>query len=539
MSNTNFDRGHASNWLPYIAVLVLGVTLTLILVQFDAFERLNQFTRVHENWELDELLIAGFSTLLALLAMAIIRVRREIGRRRHEEIRLHNLIRHDPLTGLPNRIYLEEELLRKVGDGRRLGTRFAVVILHLEGIDQIIDLKGHLAGDDVLRTVACRLRKAMQSDELITRLPGHEFALVIADDADKERLTCITSRIRDLVKDPIKFDTFNATLKTSLGVAVYPTDATGREKLLQYASAAVHQSRAVSGNTTTFYDPKLNEVQRRHAELKADILEALTDNQFIPFFQPLVCLGNGRLAGFEVLARWKHPSRGLLPPRDFISAAEETGQIGDIFWELLRQVSETTRAWPDTIPIAVNVSPVQLADEQFAPTLLTMLRAEALEPKRLVIEITENAVVGDMIAVRDTMAHLKGHGIRFSLDDFGTGYSSLHCLSQLPFDTIKIDKSFVTCFHQNNGNYQIVSSIIKLCRSLGLKTTGEGVETLEEATELQDLGCTYGQGYLFSKPVYPAQATRIVERSITQNARAQRQGEAPTISSMLPIMRLE
>lgn len=539
MSNTKLDRGHASYWFPYLAVLVLGVMATFILVVFDAFESFYQFTRAHEEWELDELTIAGFSILLVLLAMMVIRVQREVGRRRHEEIRLHNLMRHDPLTGLPNRIYLEEELLRRMGDGRRLGTRFAVVILHFDGIDQIIDLKGHLAGDEVLRTIANRLRKEMQPDDLITRLPGHEFALVIAVDEDAGALPFITSRIRDLVKGPIKVDTFSATLTTSVGVAVYPADATGRENLLQYASVAAHQSRAVSGNATTYYDPQLDEVQRQHAELKADILEALKDHQFIPFFQPLVCLGNGRLAGFEVLARWKHPSRGLLPSRDFISVAEETGQIGDIFWELLRQVSKEAHTWPESIPIAVNVSPVQLSDDQFAATLLTMLRAESLNPKRLVIEVTENALVGDMVTVRDTMALLKGHGIRFSLDDFGTGYSSLHCLSQLPFDTIKIDKSFVTSFHKNNGNYQIVSSIIRLCRSLGLKTTGEGVETLEEATELQKLGCTYGQGYLFSKPVYPAQATRIVERSTTQNAGTRRQGGAPTISSMLTLMHLE
>lgn len=539
MGKEKLGHSHASDWLPYIAVLVFGVLLTLVLVEFDAFERLHQFTRAHEDWELDELVVAGFSTLLVLLATTLIRVRREVERRRHEETRLHNLMRHDPLTGFPNRISLEEELLRRIGDGRRQRTGFAVAIMHIEGIDQIIDLSGHQVGDEVLRIVANRLRNAMLDNDLIARLPGNEFALIITDDGDSEGLSSITGRLEDILKNPIKLGSFSATLTTSLGVAVYPTQTKIREKLLQYASVAAHQSRAQSGNTTTFYDPQLDAVQRQRAELKIDILEALDNHQFIPVYQPLVCLGNGRLASFEVLARWKHPKRGMLPPRDFISAAEDSGLIGDIFWELLRQVGQTASAWPESIPIALNVSPVQLADEQFAPTLLTMLRAEAFNPRRLVIEITEDALVGDMMAVRETMGRLKGHGIRFSLDDFGTGYSSLHYLSQLPFDTIKIDKSFVSNFHRNNGNYQIVSSIIKLCRSLGLKTTGEGIETIEEATELLKLGCTYGQGYLFSKPVFPAEATRIIERNTTQSTRKRSTGNTSTITSLLPITRFE
>lgn len=537
MSEKNLKNELVQDWIPYIAVIVASMVLALFLMKYDAFERLFFFTRAHENWELDELLIAGFSALIALLAMMIIRVQREIGRRRHEEIRLHNLLRHDPLTGLPNRLYLDEELQRRIGGDRNLKKRFAVVILHLDDMEQIIDLNGHWAGDEVLQTIAIRWRRAMRSNDLVARLPGNEFALVIADDGDRGRLSQVTDHILDLVRSPIRFDSFSAKLTVRLGVAIYPTHATGRDKLLQQASIAAHQSRADNGSAITLYDPQLDAVQRRQAGLKADIPVALSDGQFIPLFQPMVCLGNGRLAGFEVLARWKHPELGLLTPREFISLAEETGQIGDIFWELLRQTSEATLGWPDTVPIAMNVSPVQLSNEQFAPTLLTMLHAEAFDPNRLVIEITENALLGDMIAARDTMMALKGHGIRFSLDDFGTGYSSLQFLNQLPFDTIKIDKSFVTSFQQHNGNFQIVSSIIKLCRSLGLKTTAEGVETLEEATELQNLGCTYGQGYLFSKPIYPAQAGRIVEQSIRQGTQTSKQNSAPTVSSMLPIMR--
>ncbi len=527
-----FDRGLAAELLPYIAIVLCGAILAVILIETDAFERLYLFTRIHEGWELDELLIAGFATLVALLAMTVIRVWREAGRRRHEETRLHNLVRHDPLTGLPNRMYLEEELLRRIGDGRRLGTRFAVVILHLEGIDQVIDLQGHQAGDDVLRTVAGRLRNLLRDHDLATRLTGNEFALLISADDDTDGLAVATRRIRDLVNGPITFDTFTATLTTSLGVAVFPDDAGSREKLLQHASVAVHRSRATAGNATTFYDPQFNADQRQRAELKAEIVEALNSRQFIPFFQPWMGLRNGRLAGLEALARWNHPTRGMLPPRDFISAAEETGLIADLFWDILRQACATARAWPETVPVAVNLSPVQLADEHFAQTLLTTLRAEAFKPDRLVIEITENTLVGDTLAVREAMGRLKRHGIRFSLDDFGTGYSSLHYLSQLPFDTIKIDKSFIRGFHRENGTYQIVSSIIKLCRSLGLKTTAEGVETKDEAAELEILGCTYGQGYLFSAPLHAAAADRVVRQSTDRYATGPRQGCAAATGPM-------
>jgi len=535
------DCGELRDWLPYMAVALAGLIFAFLLTAIDAFEQLYALTRAHENWELDELLIAGFSILVALLAMSIIRVRREIRRRQHEEVRLHHLVRHDPLTGLPNRLYLEEELMRRIGADRHLHSHFAVAILHLEGIDQVVDLNGHQTGDEVLQAMAIRWRNIMGSDDLIARLSGNEFALIIADDVDddSERIVSVSDHILHLVKNPVRLNTFSAKLTISLGVAIYPAHATERKKLLQFASLAAHQSRAVKGNAVSFYDQQLDAVQRRHIRLKADIPDALTDRQFMPLFQPLVCLGNGRLWGFEALARWKHPQHGLLAPRSFISLAEETGQISDIFWELLQQISESTLSWPESVPIAVNVSPVQLSDGQFARTLLTMLHAESFDPRRLVIEITENALVGDMATLRETMTDLKAHGVRFSLDDFGTGYSSLHLLNQLPFDTIKIDKSFVSSFHRHNGNYQIVSSIIKLCHGLGLKTTAEGVETLEEATELQDLGCTYGQGYLFSKPVYPAQATRIVERSVRQRSQTQRTSGAPTIASMLPIMRTE
>lgn len=536
MSKIHFKHGWVRDWLPYMAVAIAGVMLALVLMEVDAFERLYTLTRAHENWELDELLIAGFSTLVALLAAAGIRVGREVRRRRHEEIRLHNMARHDPVTGLPNRLHLEEELLRRTRGNSGLKSRFAVAILHLDDIDQIIDLHGHQAGDEVLQTMAIRWRKIMHPNDLITRLPGNEFAFVVADDEDGQRLSSVTDQILDLVRNPIRFDTLSAKLTVSLGMAVYPTHSTGRDKLLQFASVAAHQSRTIKGSAKTIFDRQLDAVQRRQIRLKADIAGALADRQFVPFFQPIVCLSSGRLSGFEALARWKHPNHGLLRPREFIPLAEETGQIGDIFWELLRQIGVSQREWLEPFPVALNVSPVQLSDGQFAQTLLTMLHAEAFDPHRLVIEITENALVGDLVSVRQTMTFLKGRGIRFSLDDFGTGYSSLHFLNQLPFDTIKIDKSFVSSFHQHDGNFQIVSSVIKLCQGLGLKTTAEGVETLEEATELQELGCTYGQGHLFSKPVYPAQATRIVERSVRRPTKGI---GAPTIASMLPILRFE
>ncbi len=233
--------------------------------------------------------------------------------------------------------------------------------------------------------------------------------------------------------------------------------------------------------------------------------------EFIPYFQPIISLQEDRLEGFEVLARWDHHTRGLLGPAEFISAAEAMNQIDDIFWKILGQACEIARSWPEPISIAVNMSSVQFADQQLGEKILAFLREKDFAPNRLVVEITESELISDIEAARNIISFLKDNEVRLSMDDFGTGFSSLQYMQQLPFDTVKIDRSFVGSFTHSHDNLMIVSSIVALCRSLGMKTTAEGVENETDLDFLKTLGCTFAQGFLYSKPVCAADATGLVE----------------------------
>ena len=506
------EQLNASDILPYALVLAGGAALAVVLAAIDAFELLYAFTRAHEDWELDELIVVGFSMLIASLLILVIRVRREIDRRRLEEARIQSLIRSDPVTRLPNRVYLEEALLQHIRRAEGSDGRFAMIVLDVGGVDQIIDLHGHPAVDRVLKIIADRLRETIPDKDAVARLSGSMYALLVSIDDGQDVVTALAGRLGAVVARPVQFDEITTRLAAHLGVAIYPDHATGREKLMRCATVAVHKARASGNDDTVFYDPLLDEHQKRRAKLTTEIQQGLKTRSFVPYFQPQICMANGNLLGFEALARWRHPTRGLVGPGEFIDVAEEAGLIDDIFQQLLPKVCKAVRSWPTTIEVAVNISPVQLADARFVEKLLATLRSERLKPSRLVLEVTENAIIGDMDAAQDVMGRLKNHGIRFSLDDFGTGYSSLSYLSQLPFDAVKIDRSFVSGIDRKHGSQVIVSSIISLCTSLGLKTVGEGVETIDEADLLRALGCSSGQGYCFSRPIDAEAASRLIKK---------------------------
>lgn len=510
MPPNEITRRLFSRWMPYIVALACGVAADLVLSKYDAFEHVYAYTRAHEDWELDELFIAVFIAIVVLLAMVAIRARREISRRRYQEARIRSLARHDLLTGLPNRLFLEEELGRRISDAGRRGTELAIAVLRVHGLKAINDLNGYGSGDYILQEVALRLRRSIRPHDTVVRLDGNEFALVLVIDRDAKRTSRAAERILASVAEPIYINGQSTDVEASIGIAIFPTDTSDHEKLLQYAGVAANQSKQRGPNTTTFFDASLNDAQRQYAALRTDIRRALAEHEFVPYFQPLVRLADDELAGFEVLARWQHPTEGVLSPVSFVEAAENMGLIGDIFWQLLAHACDTVRAWPVPLPIAVNVSPTQLRDAEFGARVLDLLQQRELPADRIILEVTESALIDDIDDARRVVEFLKGHGIRFSLDDFGTGYSSLHHLKQLPFDTIKIDRSFVTDFAQDPEKLQIVSSIIGLCRGLGLKTTGEGVETIQDADGLRSLGCTYGQGYLFARPMCASAAADYV-----------------------------
>lgn len=496
---------------PYLVISGLAGAVSIVLIKIDAFDLLYAVTRRHESWNLDEILISAFSALTAFLAMAVVRMGREIRSRRDEERRARRRKRHDKLTGLPNRRFFEEELGRRISEARRRETPLAVALIDVDGLNRINNLHGYEAGDHVLRCVAERVRRTVRLHDVVVRLDGDEFAVIFTMEGKAGETMNAAERILARISEPLVIDGARADVTASLGVAIYPTDAEDSGKLLQHAAFAMRQARDSSGNRVAFYDATVNDSQRAYLDLQSDIRRAVGDGEFVPHFQPLISLQDERLDGFEVLARWNHPRRGLLPPAEFTAAAEDALLICDVFWQILRRSCETARNWPRPLSISVNVSPVQFTDEHLGDKILKVLDETGFSAERLVIEITENALIADLEATRNAIAHLRAHGIRFSLDDFGTGYSSLQYLHQLPFDTIKIDRSFVASFGQSHESALIVSSTIALCRSLGLKTVAEGVENEPDMVWLKSLGCTFAQGFLYSRPVSAADATRLVE----------------------------
>lgn len=495
----------------YLAIALVGVVTGIFLMKVDAFEHLNGYTRRYENWEFDEILIAVLASMFILLSLTIFRMRGEMKARRLEMSRADNLSHYDQLTGLPNRHFFREELDRRISEARRQDHFLAVIMVDIHGLKSVNDLYGYEAGDRYLQAVTKRIQEKKRLHDVVARLDGDEFAIILTMDREIGDVGRAAKRILANVSRPVAIDGNSAEFTASLGIAVYPMDALDHSKLLQYASSAMHQAKASSNNQIAFFDAEMNAEHCAYADLQRDIRRALREDEFIPFFQPLIGLQDNHLRCFEVLARWNHKDRGLLAPEHFISAAEDMRLIDDIFWTILTQSCELAKSWPDSISIAVNVSSVQFVDLQLGQKILDVLKKTGFPSSRLVLEITESALISDLDAVRKIITYLRDHDVRLSLDDFGTGYSSLQYLQQLPFDSVKIDQSFVGSFSNSHDNLMIVSSIIALSRSLGLKTTAEGVESESDLEVLKTLGCTFAQGYLFSKPVGAGIANRMVE----------------------------
>lgn len=496
---------------PYLTILGFGVLLTAFLIRVDAFEAIHDFTRAHEDWELDELIVTAFSAPFVIMAMTIVKMRREIDKRQSEERRASQIARHDLLTGLPNRQYFEQELERRISIAKDRDSLVAVMIFDVDGFKRINDLYGYEAGDALLQKISTRIQSAVRMHDVVARLDGDEFALILnlargADEALRaaEKILFKAARTETVAEA-------EADITANIGVAIYPRDTEDAIQLLQYAAMAMREAKGNIKEPIAFFDPSLNTEKSAYAKLRKDIRRAIEDETFVPYFQPIISLEDNKLKSFEVLARWEHPERGLLPPGAFISAAEEMSLIDDIFWRILRASCEIAAQWPKSISIAINLSPVQFADDELGEKVLHVLKLTGLSPRQLIIEITETALIADMDAAQKAINFLQKKGIRFALDDFGTGYSSLQYLYQLQFDTIKIDRSFIASYENSQESALIVSSIVALSKSLGLKTTAEGVENLTDIDWLKELGCTFAQGYLFSKPVPAEKASKLVK----------------------------
>jgi len=419
------------------------------------------------------------------------------------------LARHDALTGLLNRRGLRERMDALLGP--HSDQRFAVIAIDLDRFKPVNDLYGHGVGDELLVSVGNLLREEC-GEGFAARLGGDEFLLAIPY-ANEEELMRRLSSIAARFTRPMRLARNDVSVGATLGVAVVPNDGKDPDVLLRRADVALYRAKAEGRGRFAFFEAGMDARLHERAALEQDLRMAIHRGEMAPYFQPLVRLKTGEVTGYEVLARWRHPTRGLVQPDQFIPIVVETGLIEELTFSLLRQACLETLSWAGAPRISINIAAVQLRDATLPQKILQILVECGFPPARLEVEITEDALVGDYAGARAVLMSLKNVGVRIALDDFGTGYSSLKHLRELPFDVLKIDRSFVCTMSDSAEAAAIVRTIVQLAQSLGLAVTAEGIETEEQAKELFGLGCERGQGYLLGCPAPGPKAEGIEPHS--------------------------
>ncbi|MDG6078057.1 EAL domain-containing protein [Erythrobacter litoralis] len=415
---------------------------------------------------------------------------------------------HDGLTNLPNRRLFAEQLSQHLAR-RSNGERILVAYCDLDDFKVVNDTMGHPAGDTMLRHVAECLRQELQ-DAVIARLGGDEFAILMIEKNPNVSLFDHARRIKDCFERQIRIEGQLADCSASIGIAIAPSDGEDGVTLLKHADLALYRAKRDGKANFHFFEASLDEQARRRREMELDLRLALKEGQFALHFQPLYSLRKNELTGFEALIRWQHPTKGMISPAEFIPLAEETGLILPIGEWVIREACHAASQWPGNFSVAVNISPKQFSAPGLSSIIMQALTTSGLPPQQLELEITESVFIADVDKVLSVLHGVRDLGVRISLDDFGTGYSSLSYLRQFPFDKVKIDQSFVRDLCQEGKNaHAVIRAITTLAEALGMETLAEGVESPEQRQVLEDEGCGFGQGYLFSRPV-PASAMNAI-----------------------------
>jgi diguanylate cyclase (GGDEF)-like protein len=412
--------------------------------------------------------------------------------------RLRRMALHDALTDLPNRMHFTEELERRfrIDGGYH---RLAAVMLDLSRFKVVNDTYGHQAGDQLLMALAARLTASLRPGECIARLGGDEFAAIISYDAGEE-LDAFLLRLRAAFATPFVFDRFTATIDANIGVALAHHDGFDPDALLAKADLAMSRAKAARSPEPCFYDAQMDEAVRARRELVTDLRAAVEAEAFELHYQVQASVETGEITGYEALVRWNHPTRGRIAPLVFIPLAEESGEIVPLSIWILRQACFEAALWTNRHVVAVNLSPKHLADPRLVETVAAALADSGLPPERLVLELTESAIIHDRNFALDQLQALKAMGIGIALDDFGVGYSSLDVLRSFPFDRIKLDASFVSAIDHDDQAVSILRSVAALGRTLGMSVLAEGIEQPAQLSIVTREGCSAIQGYLIGKP---------------------------------------
>jgi diguanylate cyclase (GGDEF)-like protein/PAS domain S-box-containing protein len=421
---------------------------------------------------------------------------------------------HDCLTGLPNRMLLNDRLGQAIALARRHTGKVAVLFLDLDGFKHINDSLGHLIGDRLLQSVARRLQAHIRTPDTVSRQGGDEFVLLLQEVNGPEDAAITARRVLQAIAEAHSIDGHCLHVTASIGVSMYPKDGMNAETLMKNADTAMYQAKDSGRQCCSFFKPAMNVRAVERQSVEEDLRYALERKEFTLHYQPKIDVETGVITGVEALLRWMHPTRGSVPPLSFIRVAEDTGLILPIGAWVLREACTQARAWIDRgLPfttIAVNVSAVQFRDEHFLEGVFATLSETGLDPGYLELELTESALMKHPEVAVSILKELRDHGVVVSVDDFGTGYSSLSYLKKLPLDTLKIDQSFVHQLNENPDDAAIVIAIISMGQSLNLRTIAEGVETAEDLAFLKAHGCQEAQGFFFSRPVPADQIAQML-----------------------------
>jgi diguanylate cyclase (GGDEF)-like protein/PAS domain S-box-containing protein len=427
----------------------------------------------------------------------VINVVEDVTDRRRADDKIAHMAHYDALTDLPNRTLFRAQIeheLAKIAEGEQ----FALLYIDIDEFKGINDSLGHHVGDELLKTVAARIRGCLKESDLIARLGGDEFAVIQTEVGATDQIVEFVTRIHEAIRQPYQCLGHQLSTDASIGIALAPRDGTELDPLIKNADLAMYAAKAEGRRTHRFFEPAMHASAKARLSMELDLRQAMIDGGFEIHYQPVVDLQCNEVSGCEALLRWRHPERGMVSPAEFIPVAEDAGLINDLGDWVLKTACTEAALWPDHVRLAVNVSPLQFKCATLALKITIALAASGLPPRRLELEITEAVLIRDDEAALAILHQLRDIGVRIALDDFGTGYSSLSYLKRFPFDKIKIDRSFITDITEDGGSPAIVQAVVNIAAERNMATTAEGVETEQQKQMLRALGCTEMQGYLFS-----------------------------------------
>jgi diguanylate cyclase (GGDEF)-like protein len=489
---------HVYEAAPVEAVLEVYTDITELVARME-----------RSQWTILAAVLGGMAAVYLAMQLMLARYHRLLREQEREraaqEERIRHQAYHDSLTGLPNRASFAEHLDEAMRRAKRAGWPLALLFLDLDNFKRVNDSLGHDAGDRLLRVAAERIRRAVREADMLFRMGGDEFTVLLEDVRGPEEAAMVSSRVLEAMAEPLQLQHHEISVTASVGIALYPRDDVVAERLVKSADTAMYRAKELGRNRYAFFAPEMNERVESQILIEAALRRALKNQEFVLYFQPRVSAATGRATGAEALLRWRHPEWGVVEPARFVPLLEETGMVVPVGAWVLAEACRHAKAWQDAglppLRVSVNLSSRQFRSETLFDSVTEALRASRLQPQLLELELTESLLVENVEHAMGVMGKLKAIGTAISIDDFGTGYSSLGYLKRFPIDSLKIDKSFVRDIATSPKDAAIVKAISALARSLGIGLIAEGVEEVWQAEYLRGQQCTEMQGFLFSHPL--------------------------------------